>query len=350
MKKLPGDRVQVFGMSPDGVYVRPVFSKKRHGPAYQKMAEDYRTQLLFEKSGLVQSNIGKKSRAMREMTVLELSQKYEQEHLLHTRAQSNRAYLRIIERKWGGYRLKHINIGLVRPWVRSLIVGQEYAPSSVKKVCRYFQRIFNWGCEVELIAVNPLDHLFDTSLKKDFRRLIRAKRVVIPPCVFHRMVSYMPDYLRRACVLGWATGLRSGELCSLKWSYFQESDLIRMPADHTKETDEKYIGVDNSAQPVLDEIRAEQLIEGASEYVLSTQAGQPLKNYNVSAGFRYWVDFLGLPKYTFHDIRRSYANRKKDMGIAGKIVSRQLGHHSEATTEIHYNRDLTKNEVKSIIE
>ena len=89
--------------------------------------------------------------------------------------------------------------------------GEKKSPYSVKKVVRYFQRMFNWGCKSGIIETNPLHYLLDLQLKKWFKRMTRGRKVSIDAEYFFDLVEKFPVKLRRMTLIAWYTGMRAGE-------------------------------------------------------------------------------------------------------------------------------------------
>lgn len=302
------DIVQVSGVDALGNRIRKVFSKKRHGPKYLDMAQKMQSELLFDSTG--DRHIGQWAR----MTVKELADRYRDEHLSKTRAAGNRSYLNIITGKWGSYRIAGLNIGLVRPWVWKLLEDRKFSGFTILKIVRYFVRILNWGCEVQAIPRNPLGdfrqgHLVDMALKKEFKRLVRPRRVIIDREAFDRLIMDIPQWLKDVTVLAWCTGMREGEICGLQWSQITGTRIKFMPAED-KECDEKTVVLDAEAMALLDRIQAERLISGIDDgIVFRGPTGRPATVYVIGHQFRKYADAAGFTNLRFHDLRHCYQVR-----------------------------------------
>lgn len=341
LKRLSGDLIVVSGQTSDGVRIRERYSRLRHGPKFEDTAQARYEELLFENSGLISQEIGRKAKNMKTMTVSELATQYVDQHLKNTKAFNNRNYIELITAKWGNFRLNQITIGVVRPWVYSLLRlpynGHQYSPYSVKKIVRYFQRIFAWGCEVEIIDQHPLRQLIDMQLKKWFKRTTRSRKVSIPAEEFFEVTGKFPARVRRAAQLSWYTGMREGEICNLLWDDV-DGDIIELEPDDDKEVESKIIALEPAAQDILAEIQAEQMVAGyQGDYVFPDQSGMAVKVFRMSGSFAWHWSRHSEREFRFHDIRHCYKQRKRREGFDARVVRAQMGHRSVETSEGYDN-------------
>ncbi len=68
--------------------------------------------------------------------------------------------------------------------------------------------------------------------------------------------------------------------------------------------------------------------------------GRPIYPDTITEEFNRLVDFLGLPKIWFHDVRHTYAMISLRAGVHPKIVSSRLGHATVAFTLDTYSADV----------
>ena len=354
--RFSGCKALVSGMLPDGTQFRKTYSKERYGVGYRKIAQAKYEELLFENSGLTNASNSRKVKNLRNMTVRELANRYITEHLSITKAQGNRSYVDVIISKWGGWRLHQITIGVVRPWIHDYLNGivvqnngKRYSAAYSKKLILYFQRLYNWGCETELIDRNPIEHIIDYSLKKSFSRRISPRRQIISNKQFEKIMSVSPLWFQRVCYHSWGTGMRQGEIAGLRWDAVHDGIII-LTADQTKEADCKIVAMDPDVIDQVNAIRLEQEIEGKSEFVYLGESGSKLKAIQISDSWRTYRRKAGLldTDIRFHDIRRTYIDRKRRGGATKWVLARQVGHHAAETTDRNYPTTARMDEIKSI--
>lgn len=327
------DYILVAGITGDGLRIRKRFSPSRYGKDFKKIAAAYYEKMLFEKAGLQVDGFGIKAKNFRQMTVLQLGERYIKEHLFFTKAYGNKSYIDAITKKWGQWRLSQITIEQVRPWIFELF--GKYKPRSVKKIVRYFQRLFNWGCDAGLIDRKPLEHLLDMGLKKQFARTTKPVISVLTESQFKDLLKVSPVFLQWVCRASWLTGMRLGEVLGLRWNQI-DGEYACLSAGETKEVDSKIVFLNKDFLVLLDEIRAARVVDGIESTNIFLGAGnQILNNWDISKSFHHYVKKLGL-SVTFHDLRRSYINRMERAGISLRAIGAQVGHHAAETTVKNY--------------
>ena len=158
VRKLSNGKYQSDGYDHTGKRGRRNFDKKCDADkfdAQRKLFDNFETHLAEVK-------------VSKTMLLCELGERYINEHLNNTRAASNATYVKKIADKWGSTVVGRISPPQVRTWVLQLLSGKEgtsYSVSTVKKIYAYFNRLFNWGIEMQIVTENPLRSL---SFKKEF--------------------------------------------------------------------------------------------------------------------------------------------------------------------------------------
>ena len=111
-------------------------------------------------------------------------------------------------------------------------------------------------------------------------------------------------------------------------------------------------------KPVLEIIKkwkAEQVAEklflgekwiDKEDAVFTTHMGSRLKPDTVSTQFPKWIEKMGLPRTTFHELRHTAASLLIEYGASVAEVSQMLGHSTIGTTMniyVHAFDDASKN-------
>jgi integrase len=329
-----------------GRQVRKRFSRARQGAAYKRLADEFYSRVLFEETGLAPSN-EHAVLPMKRLTVAEIAERYLNEHLRYTKAWGNRSHVRIFTAKWGKYRLSHLSTAVVRPWLLQLLLEDDrYSASTVKKVTRYAIRMFNWAIEENIIDRNPLDHLVNNTLRKHFARMIQPRETVVAADDFERMQREFPVWLARAVLASWCSGMREGEVCALRKS---DIDGRRARIRVTKEVDPKTIILDDRLVQEIVCINAEhEMNDIETDVVFLGAEGEPIVPRNLSKSFRWHCDRLGMRDYWFHDLRRSYIDRKERAGVPLRLISKQVGHHAVETTSTNYRAKISPEELEEL--
>ncbi|MBN8806648.1 MAG: tyrosine-type recombinase/integrase [Sphingomonas sp.] len=124
-----------------------------------------------------------------------------------------------------------------------------------------------------------------------------------------------------------ATGMRSGEVLTLKWEFYDaENGFLYLPVTKTKK---RVVVLSDFAREILDTLRKTAtkghpyVIEGEGENEHRTDLKRP------------WAQIIahaGLGKVRLHDIRHTFASHAALDGISLSVVGKLLGHSQTATT------------------
>jgi integrase len=149
-----------------------------------------------------------------------------------------------------------------------------------------------------------------------------------------RLFAELPAHLERMALFGVNTGLRSNELCSLRWSWeIQVPELdtyvFMLPENVTKNGEERIVVLNSTARRVIESERGEH-----PEYVF-TYNGKPVSRINNHA-WRKARTRAGLPQVRVHDLRHSFGHRLRGAGVNYEDRQDLLGHRSGRITT-HYS-------------
>lgn len=138
------------------------------------------------------------------------------------------------------------------------------------------------------------------------------------------------DHVRPLVLLALNTGLRRGELFSLKWADIDaDATMLTVRAAAAKSGDSRRVPLNDEAQKVLKTWRKQQKPE-AGDYVFPGADGARLTNINKS-----WATVCKLAKVTdfrLHDCRHHFASRLVQLGVDLNLVRELMGHHDMKMT------------------
>lgn len=153
------------------------------------------------------------------------------------------------------------------------------------------------------------------------------------------------------------TGMRRGEVCSLRWSELDleksrlevRRKLVVLPgqlvfSERTKTDHRRRIDLDPNTVAVLKTHRARQAAEklamGAGYadqgLVFAMPNGSPLHPESVAKKFDRRVSQGKLPRIRFHDLRHSHAAHLIAAGEQPLLIAKRLGHSSSTFTMDRY--------------
>jgi integrase len=140
-------------------------------------------------------------------------------------------------------------------------------------------------------------------------------------------------------IIAFNTGMRAGEIRTLKWSYIRdERKFIRLPANAVKESKPKTIPINHHIRAVLD-----ALPRALHHDFVITYRGKPIKQKDgYKRSFRTACKKAGITcgrkkqdGITFHDLRRTVKTNRASAGVDPAHRDTFLGHSLQGM-DAHY--------------
>jgi integrase len=164
----------------------------------------------------------------------------------------------------------------------------------------------------------------------------RAKRLRLNTWRIARHLNPFPesdgeDRLSPLILLALNTGLRRGELFSLRWADVNlTAKMLTVVAASAKSGKRREVPLNVEALAVLNEWR-----EKSHETVFVFPGKEGARLTNVNKSWRGVVKLAGLTNFHFHDLRHTFASRLVQAGIDLNTVRELLGHAEIATTLVY---------------
>lgn len=138
--------------------------------------------------------------------------------------------------------------------------------------------------------------------------------------------------LRPLIILAIHTGMRRGELLSLRWANVDFArgliHVLNSQREKTKSGHSRSIPMNRIARGELLGLQRET---GHTEYVFFNEKTQKART-DLKNGFRTACRLAGLDNFRFHDLRHTTATRLADAGIGTRAIMAILGHRSIQTS------------------
>jgi len=217
--------------------------------------------------------------------------------------------------------------------------GKPRSDVSVNRELETLRHMFNKAVEWGIMAENPFEKFKRSILfeeRNDRCRYLTEDEI-------QRLLAACPSYLQRIVRAALLTGLRKGDLLSLKWG---DVDLERRILYFTEQKKRGKRGVkvlNSDFMELLGEIR-----RNGNEHIFTGPEGKPLKG--VKNSFRTALKNAGIQDFHFHDLRHTSASYLVMRGASMKAVQAHLGHRSLAMTEryAHLSPDFLKSEIERL--
>ena len=153
-------------------------------------------------------------------------------------------------------------------------------------------------------------------------------------------------WLRDITVFALNTGMRQGEILSLRW---RQVDLQRQEITVliTKNKEPRTLPINDA---VLKLLKEKMKTHKESEYVFPSENGTMIGRNNLGRAFRKAVKDAGIVKFRFHDLRHTFATRLVRLGTDLYKLAKLLGHKTlvMVTRYAHLDIESLRSDVEAL--
>jgi len=135
------------------------------------------------------------------------------------------------------------------------------APSSINRVTQLLGQAFNLAVRQRRLSSVPyIRHLSESG---------NVRQGFFAQSDFERLLQHLPDYLVDFCRFAYLSGMRKGEIASLRWDDV-EGETIRLRAENAKNGEARSVPVDGELAELIERRReARQVRKGNAPLLLS---------------------------------------------------------------------------------
>lgn len=219
---------------------------------------------------------------------------------------------------FGGRRLSYIT-----PWT-----VDQYKAKRLKTTSRLNRPITKATCNREIACLKTMltfaakkkwihsNPLAGYKLYKETANKIR----VVTVGEFNRVYNEASETLKPILVTAFCTGMRASEILNLKW---KNVDLAEgyMRVEDTKNGESRNIPINRRLNAALESVK----LSSSGEYVFSRD-GERVRAFKTA--FTAAVRRSGVERFTFHDLRHTFASNLVMNGVDLVSVGELLGHRS----------------------
>ncbi len=271
-----------------------------------------------------------------------------------------------IRKPLGSIRLLQLSVETIETFTQHLLkngkrTGEGLSDKTVRDILSLLKSMLRYA-----VSQNQLPA---TILNFTMPRIVNKSIAVLEPEEQSRLESFLldgEDSYRFGSYLCLYTGLRIGEVCSLKWSDIDLSQSVlfvnrtiqrisiskkttRIVITEPKtRTSLRAIPIPQFLLQLLSQKR-EQITDEEAYLLTGTQNYIEPSNYYMR--YKRWLHQLNLPSYSFHALRHTFATRCIEMGFDPKSLSEILGHADVNITlnrYVHPSLDLKRSHMERL--
>ncbi len=228
--------------------------------------------------------------------------------------------LRPLSKLFGNKRLSDISTKDLEDF--KLMRLNEVSPATVNRSLSVLRHLFNLAKRwKKFYGDNPVSIVGMLEEHNQVERILSVEEQ-------SRLLDSSIGYLRPIITTALNTGMRRGEILTLKWSDVDlDMNMITINQTNTKSKKQRKIPVSSRMRSLLLELK---LQSGIQEYVFTDIQGRAIRT--IRSAFQTACRKAGLDGLRFHDLRHTAATRMVESGANIVAISKILGHSDIKTT------------------
>ena len=200
---------------------------------------------------------------------------------------------------------------------------------------------------------------FKRTIKDDNEQVFNDEEISL---LSHYAKARPGDMLAQGVLLALQTGMRSGEVCTIKYSDMQGDILCICRTETSYHENGKYIYKVEEATKGTVGYRKAVLLNDAKETIerlhklnptgeyLLERNGKRIKMRSFSTKLYAMCDAVGIPRRSMHKLRKTYGSSLLNAGVPEPLIKNQMGHTLIDTTKNYYwYRNTTLAQDKAIL-
>jgi integrase len=237
--------------------------------------------------------------------------------------------------KFGNIQLRHFNTKMLEQFQserllkgnRQVKQGDEWVflpnkPATINRLMATIKHMFHKGYQWEMCGEETLKRVRQVKLLEENNR--RLRYLSREECA--ELVSKCKDVTGKIVMAALNTGMRKGEILSLKWENVDMKHGFVL-LDRTKNGERREIPINEDFKAVLQSLTRQLDVP----YVFfDTMTGKPYQD--VKRSFSTACRQAGIHDFHFHDLRHTFASHLIMAGADITTVSKLLGHKSLTMT------------------
>jgi integrase len=257
--------------------------------------------------------------AARRLTVHDLIEALRQDYSLRGKlSPQSSSHLDRVDRDFGEARAAGLTAERIDNYVAGR-VEQGHAASSINRAMQLLGQSYKLAIRNgHLSHMPPIRHLSEEG---------NARQGFLDEPEFRALLSELPSDLKDFVRWGYLTGMRKGEIASLRWQYLAD-DVLWLEAKHSKNRKPRPIPLVGELAEIIERRKAARQIQANGTVELSPlifhRGGEPIREFRKS--WRTACRRAGVERRLFHDLRRSAVRNMVRAGVQTKVAMKVSGH------------------------
>ena len=303
----------------------------------------------------------------KQKTVADWLKKWLEYKSVHLKKRTYLRYKQLIElhitKSLGKYDIQELSLDTTQEFINNelqngnMITNEGLAVSSIKTIVLILKSMLNYA--IDCGAIPDMNKLARLQIPKLTQKLVDAYSIK-DQMQIERYILEKGRNNHFGVILCLYTGLRLGELLSLKWEDIDlSSAFLHIKRTYSKIRDEKgkYTTLittpkSESSQrviplpPFIIKLLKEKKKKSQSEYVFTTCNNTLINPRSYQRTFDYIIKCAKVPRKNFHALRHTFATRAMENGMDIKTLSEIMGHKSPVITLSYYGHSLLETKRK----
>ena len=254
-------------------------------------------------------------------TFNQLAEKYLDSVKMQKAFRSKQGFIKQLREAFGNYPLRRINIELVEKYqMKRMEKGNK--PATINRHLATLKHMFTKAVDWEMVEESILKKVRKVKLLNENNR---RKRFLDEDEV-SRLLSVCDNRLRPIVITALNTGMRKGEILSLKWDQvdMKQSFISILEA---KNGERREVPINDNLMAVL---KGHMRRIDISHVFINPETDKPYKD--VKTSFKSALRRAKIHDFRFHDLRHTFASHMVMAGVDITTVSRLMGHKSLSMT------------------
>jgi len=218
----------------------------------------------------------------------------------------NRSRIKLINERWGDQAIATITAYDIGKYLQEIVEARSIATRN--RYLAVLRKVFSFAFENALIPIDPSAEL--KQLKEPEKRI-----EALTPAQFGLVIEALPPYAQIIMGILHDTGMRAGELHSLRWRHIRSVDR-QIVVENPKNSELRLIPMTNYVYDTFEELRAgsqfQQTQKGHSKATISWPADSDsnaivIPSININKSLITAAKKVGIPKLTRHMMRHTFA-------------------------------------------